>query len=51
MRLNRSMDGLSSEREIKVAGGVVMRQRLGTLLPWGLQKGLFVMLGSKQRMN
>ena len=38
MRLNGSMDGLSSECEIKVAGGVVMRQRLGTLLPWEAYK-------------
>lgn len=40
MRLNGSMDGLSSEREIKVAGGAVMRES-----GWehasmgGLQKG------------
>lgn len=38
MRLNGSMDGLSSEREIKVAGGAVMRERLGTLLPWEAYK-------------
>lgn len=38
MRLNGSMDGLSSECEIKVAGEVVMREWLGTLLPWEAYK-------------